>query len=97
MRELADQLACDRSYITGIADQLEQRVLVDGVPAQDRRVKLLQLTEAGARARNRISEQSPNVPLCFGASTTTSAKHFDHSSKRCSTTSRRPNRAAPRP
>lgn len=56
MRDLADQLACDRSYITGIADQLEDRGLVERVPGTDRRVKLLQLTRKGATVRSRISE-----------------------------------------
>ena len=56
MRDLADQLACDRSYITGIADQLEDRGLVERVPGTDRRVKLLQLTRKGATMRNRISD-----------------------------------------
>lgn len=55
MRELADQLACDRSYITSIADQLEERGLVERVPGRDRRVKLLQLTETGTRTRDQIS------------------------------------------
>ena len=56
MRDLADQLACDRSYITNLADQLEERGLVTRIPGEDRRVKLLQLTPAGVALRNEISE-----------------------------------------
>jgi DNA-binding MarR family transcriptional regulator len=56
MRELAEQLACDRSYITNLADQLEERGLVRRVPGEDRRVKLLALTEAGVAIRNQISD-----------------------------------------
>src|SRR5690554_5329179 len=47
MREIARELACDPSYITGIADQLEQNGLVTRVQGRDRRVKLLQLTAEG--------------------------------------------------
>jgi DNA-binding MarR family transcriptional regulator len=56
MRDLAEQLACDRSYITNLADQLEERGLVTRVPGEDRRVKLLALTDAGVAKRNQISE-----------------------------------------
>ena len=47
MRDLADQLNCDRSYITSLADQLEERGLVSRAVGDDRRVKLLTLTDAG--------------------------------------------------
>jgi DNA-binding MarR family transcriptional regulator len=56
MRELADQLACDRSYVTGLADKLEERGLVTRVTGEDRRVKLLALTESGTTLRNEISD-----------------------------------------
>ncbi len=56
MRDLADRLACDRSYITNLADKLEERGLVTRVPGEDRRFKLLQLTPAGEKLRNQISE-----------------------------------------
>jgi hypothetical protein len=46
MRMLADRLACERSYITGLADQLEERGLVTRATGEDRRVKLLALTES---------------------------------------------------
>jgi DNA-binding MarR family transcriptional regulator len=56
MRNLADRLACDRSYITSLADQLEERGLVERVPGEDRRIKLLQLTDAGTKVRKEITE-----------------------------------------
>lgn len=55
MRDLADQLACDRSYVTNLADQLEDRGLVERVPGEDRRVKLLSLTKSGLALRAEIS------------------------------------------
>jgi DNA-binding MarR family transcriptional regulator len=55
MRELAEQLACDLSYVTSLADQLEQRGLVARVTGEDRRVKLLALTDAGLSTRDRIA------------------------------------------
>jgi len=56
MRELAGQLACDPSYVTGIADQLEAGGLVTRVPGKDRRVKLLVVTERGAELREQLAE-----------------------------------------
>ena len=56
MRDLADRLTCDRSHITGIADQLEERGLVERIPGEDRRVKLLCLTASGRNTRQRISQ-----------------------------------------
>jgi len=55
MRDLAERLACDRSYITNLADQLEERGLVTRIPGEDRRVKLLQLTPAGVALRDQVS------------------------------------------
>jgi DNA-binding MarR family transcriptional regulator len=50
MRDLAGELGCDASNLTGIADRLEARGLVHRqADPQDRRVKLLVLTEEGRR------------------------------------------------
>lgn len=54
MHDLADHLACDPSHITGIADRLEERGLVRRVVGRDRRVKLLELTEAGEAMREQV-------------------------------------------
>ncbi len=64
MRSLAEHLRCDASYVTGIADRLEQRGLVSrSAQAGDRRVKLLLLTSDGRRLRAalqaRMLETSP--------------------------------------
>lgn len=56
MRDLAGHLACDRSYITSLADQLEERGLVRRVTGDDRRIKLLQLTDEGLAVRKTISD-----------------------------------------
>ena len=56
MRDLAEQLVCDRSYITSIADQLEERSLVERVPGADRRIKLLRLTAKGTQVREGFSQ-----------------------------------------
>lgn len=55
MGALAEQLDCDPSYITGLADQMEQRGLVERVTGGDRRVKLLALTPAGQQTRDQIA------------------------------------------
>lgn len=56
MRDVSDRLACDKSYITRIADELEERGLVQRAPGSDRRVQLLRLTRAGTRMRRSIFE-----------------------------------------
>lgn len=57
MREIAEGLGCDPSYVTGIADQLEERGLAIRTTGKDRRVKMLELTEAGARLRAQVAEE----------------------------------------
>ena len=53
MGQLAETLACDASNVTGLVDRLESRGLVHRrASAEDRRVKVLVLTPAGARLRN---------------------------------------------
>jgi DNA-binding MarR family transcriptional regulator len=48
MGSVADVLSCDASTLTGIADRLEERRLIQRrVDPADRRVKLLALTEQG--------------------------------------------------
>ena len=56
MSELAEALHCHASNVTGIVDRLEARGLVERRPGQDRRVKTLALTEAGAGVRERVVE-----------------------------------------
>jgi DNA-binding MarR family transcriptional regulator len=66
MSRLADTLSCDASNVTGLVDRLESRGLVRRQPSpQDRRVKVLQLTPAGARLRAQLLRQvtGGTVPL----------------------------------
>lgn len=52
MRTLAEQLHCDASYITALVDALEQLGYVERrVSAADRRVKLVEITDTGRKAR----------------------------------------------
>lgn len=62
MRELAEHLACDASNVTGVADRLAAQGLVERVAGDDRRVRLLQLTERGAQLRARLAEVVSNAP-----------------------------------
>lgn len=52
MSRLAGILSCDASNVTGLVDRLEERGLVRRRPSPgDRRVRVVQLTPAGARLR----------------------------------------------
>jgi DNA-binding MarR family transcriptional regulator len=52
MRRLAEILSCDASNVTGLVDRLEARGLVRRRPsAEDRRVRVIQLTAEGSRLR----------------------------------------------
>jgi DNA-binding MarR family transcriptional regulator len=55
MARLAETLSCDASNVTGLVDRLEGRGLVLRRPSPgDRRVKVLELTPAGARLRAQL-------------------------------------------
>ncbi len=63
MRELAVQLHCDSSNVTGLVDGLEAHGLVERQAAEhDRRVRLLVVTERGEQVRERINEVMQQVP-----------------------------------
>ena len=83
MRELAERLTCDRSYITNLADQLEERRLVSRVPGGDRRVKLLQLTRTGRSLRDRLSPPSPRRPWCCAGSPPPTGRRSRRCSRSC--------------
>ncbi len=55
MSELAERLRCDPSYVTSLADQLEERGLAGRAQGADRRVKLLALTDDGRALRARVA------------------------------------------
>src|SRR5215212_3228912 len=63
MRELAAQLHCDSSNVTGLVDGLEAHGLVERRSAEhDRRVRMLVVTEHGAQVRERLHEVIHEVP-----------------------------------
>ena len=53
---LANQLSCDQSYVTRIADDLAKRGLVNRAPGDDRRVQVLTLTPEGELLKNMLAE-----------------------------------------
>jgi DNA-binding MarR family transcriptional regulator len=58
MGRIAELLYCDNSQMTWITDRLEERGLVERrADPNDRRVKLLALTEEGRRVRDEIDER----------------------------------------
>jgi DNA-binding MarR family transcriptional regulator len=63
MSELAAAMRCDNSNVTGIVDRLEARGLVERRPSpQDRRVKMLAVTDEGAELRRRLHERMSLPP-----------------------------------
>ena len=68
MSALAERLFCDASNVTGIADRLESRGLVERQPGEgDRRVKALTLTPAGVELRGRVLELMSEPPDAIAA------------------------------
>ena len=57
MSELAAKFTCDKSYITPLADQMEEMGLIQRVPGTDRRTKLLTLTTHGKETQTRLEAQ----------------------------------------
>ena len=63
MGRIAESLACDASNVTGLVDRLESRGLIRRQPSsEDRRVKVLVLTPAGARLRSIVMERMTQPP-----------------------------------
>jgi DNA-binding MarR family transcriptional regulator len=68
MNELAETLACDASYVTGLVDKLESRGLVQRTPKpEDRRIKLIGLTPQGREIRKRLYERVSQPPAFIAA------------------------------
>ena len=68
MSTLAKELACDASNVTGIADRLEARGLIERRSAEgDRRVRVLALTPAGVELRDRVLELMRRPPAAIAA------------------------------
>lgn len=68
MGELAGMLHCDASNVTGLADRLEHRGLLERLPSPgDRRVKVLVLTTAGEELHRSLVERlMTDSPLTHG-------------------------------
>ena len=67
MGQIAESLACDASNVTGLVDRLESRGLVRRQPSGgDRRIKVLELTQAGARLRSVVMERMTKPPEILG-------------------------------
>ena len=66
MKELAQRMACDASFVTAVADVLERRGLARREPSEhDRRVKNLVLTPEGIAAKERLMrELATRMPWC---------------------------------
>jgi len=68
MRELAEQLQCDSSNVTGLVDGLAAQGLVERREAEhDRRVRMLVITERGAQVRERMQAAVQSVPPAIAA------------------------------
>lgn len=67
MKELAQRMGCDASFVTAIADTLERHELARREPSQrDRRVKNLVLTPEGIAAKERLmGELAARMPWCY--------------------------------
>ena len=69
MRELADLMTCDASYVTAVVDRLESLGLAERRPStEDRRVKEVALTAAGESALRRLRSamsRPPEALLCL--------------------------------
>jgi DNA-binding MarR family transcriptional regulator len=68
MSDLAERIVCDASNITGIADRLQARGLVERRPGEsDRRVRALALTPTGVELRERVLEIMTEPPAAIAA------------------------------
>jgi DNA-binding MarR family transcriptional regulator len=66
MSAIANILRCDRSAVTWITDRLEERGYVERrSDEQDRRVKLLALTDEGRRVREEIRSRLATPPAAL--------------------------------
>ena len=90
MKELAQRMGCDASFITTIADNLEKRGFINREPGQrDRRVKNLVLTCDGISAKEKLMAQlAAKMPWCYA---------LDDEERRCFLALLRKMLAAPSP
>lgn len=70
MGDLAEHCGCDASWVTTLADGLQERGLAERRPhPTDRRVKTLVLTDAGRARREQALELLSEPPSAFGVLT----------------------------
>lgn len=63
MRDLAELMVCDASYVTGVVDRLEELELAQRRPSErDRRVKEIELTPAGRRLAQKVTAVMTEPP-----------------------------------
>jgi DNA-binding MarR family transcriptional regulator len=63
MSELAQLLHCDNSNVTGIVDQLEDKVLAVRKPSEvDRRIKVVELSGQGEKLQARLAAELARPP-----------------------------------
>ena len=76
MKELAKRMGCDASFITTIADNLENHGFLHRQPGlRDRRVKILALTPEGEAAKEVLLAQlAKKMPWCYA---------LDEAERRC--------------
>jgi DNA-binding MarR family transcriptional regulator len=68
MGEMARGIGCDPSYITALVDDLDARGLAEREPSpDDRRVKIIVLTDAGRALATEIDEVLSVPPFAFSA------------------------------
>jgi MarR family transcriptional regulator, organic hydroperoxide resistance regulator len=72
MKELAQRMGCDASFVTAVADALERHGLAKREPGQrDRRVKNLVLTPEGVAAKERLMQElAERMPWCYALNDT---------------------------
>jgi DNA-binding MarR family transcriptional regulator len=72
MSDLARELNCDRSYVTGIVDDLERAGYAERrTAAGDRRIKTIALTDQGRRALTTVRDSLLAPPAGLAALTPT--------------------------
>jgi DNA-binding MarR family transcriptional regulator len=82
MRDMATTMACDASYITAVADRLEEHGFVERRPAaDDRRVKELALTPKGEKVAARLNAVFTEPPESLHALSPTDRAHLSRISK----------------
>jgi DNA-binding MarR family transcriptional regulator len=66
MKDLAGEWRCDASYVTSLVDGLEERGAVERRPhPDDRRAKVIALTDKGERMRSELQAKMHEPPACF--------------------------------